>query len=125
VQLTAFEVVLKVPLVQLLSGRTFVPYGPYLCAATLIVLFTWRWIWLFEVEWTTTTTLSVRRLFGDGPALAILGGVALAALVGLLALLRAYRAIPVSRRTVAGPGSGATEGEGGETEEHRDGETQQ
>jgi leader peptidase (prepilin peptidase)/N-methyltransferase len=72
--------------VRLFTSRTFVPYGPYLSAATVVVLFSWKWLWL-----------PTRELFGHWPSLATLAGVALAALVILLTLLRLYRAIPVTR----------------------------
>lgn len=73
--------------VRLLSGVTFLPYGPYLTAAALMVLFSWRWLWL-----------ATRNVFGDWLSLAVLGTAGLGALIVLLALLRAYRAIPVTRR---------------------------
>lgn len=75
-------------LVRLTQGRIVLPYGPFLSAATLVVLLSWRWIWT-----------ATREAFGHGPTLAglaagIVGGMAL-----LLGLLRLYRAIPVERRT--------------------------
>jgi leader peptidase (prepilin peptidase) / N-methyltransferase len=74
--------------VRLTQGRIVLPYGPFLSAASLVVLLSWRWIWT-----------ATRELFGHGPTLAglglgIVGGMAL-----LLGLLRLYRAIPVERRT--------------------------
>lgn len=72
--------------VGLVTGRTFFPYGPYLAAAAVLVLFTWKWLW--------TPT---RLIFGHLPSLALLGGVALGGLVLLLVLLRLYRAIPIER----------------------------
>lgn len=90
------------------AGRKFVPYGPYLCLASGVVLFTWRWIWMFELRLGQAAqgddrihTVAVRRLFGDGLLLAGLGAAMLAALVLLLALRRAYLAIPVTRRRAA------------------------
>ncbi|MFK7778673.1 MAG: A24 family peptidase, partial [Gimesia sp.] len=66
------------------TGKTYLPYGPYLCAATLIVLFNWKWIWL--AEWPAMVPgappeFSFRKLLGDGPALLIIGGIALGALI--------------------------------------------
>jgi leader peptidase (prepilin peptidase)/N-methyltransferase len=82
---------------RVFTGKGYVPFGPYLAAATLIVLFSWRWLWMLELPWAHGS-ISVRRLFGDWPSLAILGGAALAAMVLLLGLIRLYRAIPVERR---------------------------
>ncbi|QDT42126.1 Leader peptidase PppA [Gimesia alba] len=83
------------------TGKTYLPYGPYLCAATLIVLMGWRWIWL--AEWPATIpgappVFSIRKLYGDATGLAMLGGIALGALILMLLLLRIYRAIPIKRR---------------------------
>lgn len=72
--------------VRLATGRSFIPYGPYLAAAAVVVLFTWKWLW--------TPT---RLIFGHVPSLVLLGGVALGALIALLVLLRLYRAIPIER----------------------------
>jgi len=68
----------------ILSGRSFVPYGPYLAAATCLVLFSWRWLWP-PLKWT----------FGDWQSLAILAAVSVTALVVLLGVLRFYWSIPV------------------------------
>ncbi|MGH7201215.1 MAG: prepilin peptidase [Planctomycetaceae bacterium] len=84
--------------VRLTTRRRFVPFGPYLAAATVVVLFSWRWLWMFEFPWTAQQTFSVRRLFGDWQSLVILAGIALAAFVVLLGLLRLYRGIPVPKR---------------------------
>tara|TARA_R110002095_G_scaffold133223_7_gene115645 strand:+ start:1248 stop:2345 length:1098 start_codon:yes stop_codon:yes gene_type:complete len=86
---------------RMVTGKTYLPYGPYLCAATLIVLMGWKWIWL--AEWPSTVAgappeFSIRRLFGDALGLAMLAGIALGALIVMLLLLRIYRAIPVKRR---------------------------
>ncbi len=64
-------------------GRSFMPYGPCLAAAAVIVLFAWSRIW----EQT-------RLFFSDPVAIAIILGVSLAALVILLGAIRLYRAIP-------------------------------
>ena len=68
------------------TGRNFVPYGPYLGAGALVVLFTWRWIWE-ELKWT----------FGDWQSLAILGSAGVGALVLLLTILRFYWSIPIEK----------------------------
>jgi len=73
-------------IVRLTTGGTFLPYGPFLSVATVIVLFTWKWLWL-----------ATRNTFGDVPSLARLGGIAFGALVALLGLIRLYRMIPVAR----------------------------
>jgi leader peptidase (prepilin peptidase)/N-methyltransferase len=74
-------------LVALSTGRTFVAFGPYLSAAALLVLFTWRWLWT-----------PGRTLFGHVPTLLMLAALTCGALVGLLGLLRIYRMIPVKPR---------------------------
>lgn len=72
------------------TGRGFVPYGPYLALATVVVLFTWRWIWEPSKE-----------TFGDVQSLAILAAAGFATLLVLLGILRFYWSIPVesSRRS--------------------------
>ncbi|MEX0702721.1 MAG: A24 family peptidase [Planctomycetales bacterium] len=84
--------------VRLTSHRTMLPYGPWLCLATLIVIGGWRWIWMFELETGPREKLMLRELFGDPALLGILGGISLVALVLLLGLLRSYKSIPVGRR---------------------------
>lgn len=66
------------------TGRSFVPYGPYLAAAAVLVMFSWRWIWP-PLRWT----------FGDWQSLALLAGISLTALLVLLGVLRFYWSIPV------------------------------
>jgi leader peptidase (prepilin peptidase)/N-methyltransferase len=66
------------------TGKGFVPYGPYLALATVVVLFTWRWIWEPSKE-----------TFGDAKALAILAAAGFATLLVLLGILRFYWSIPV------------------------------
>lgn len=68
-------------------NRPYVPYGPYLSAASLIVLLGWKWIW----QWEPTATVSIRRLFGDLPSLGILTGTSLILLIVLLPLVRWWR----------------------------------
>ena len=75
---------------KLLINRPYVPYGPFLSLATVIVLMTWRWLWLFE----SARFGSIRHLFGDIKGLGILGATAFVAMAVLLALLRFYRMIP-------------------------------
>ena len=72
---------------HLLYGRRAVPYGPYLSAAAILVLFTWRWLW--------TPT---RDIFGHWPTLLGLAAAVTLGMALLLGLLRLYRAIPVETR---------------------------
>ncbi len=69
--------------VKIMTGRSYLAYGPYLCASALIVLFSWRWLW----EKTKIT-------YGDAVSIAILLGLAIGAFLFLLILLRMYYLIP-------------------------------
>lgn len=71
---------------RFITGKTYVPYGPYLAAATLLVLFTWRWLWT-----------PLKYVFGHLPTIGLLVGGALLALSILLMAIRAFRSIPVNR----------------------------
>lgn len=84
--------------VRLTSHRTVLPYGPWLCLATLIVAGGWRWIWMFELETAPRERLMFREFFGDPVLIGIVGGIALVALVVLLGLLRLYKSLPVAPR---------------------------
>ena len=97
-------------LVRVLSKRTYVPYGPYLSLAALIVLFSWRWIWMFEVSLGTGVEnksragrFALRNLFGDPTGLAILGGIVFGGLTLLLGGLRLYWSIPVAVKSEEAP----------------------
>jgi leader peptidase (prepilin peptidase) / N-methyltransferase len=70
-------------IIRLMTGRSFLALGPYLCASAMIVLFSWKWLWA-----KTKTT------FGDPVSIAILLGTALGAYLFLLFLLKMYHAIP-------------------------------
>ena len=70
--------------VTLVSGKTYLPYGPWLSLAALFVLFRWGWLW----ERT-------RLVFSDWLGLAILAAAGGGGFIVLLGLVRAYRAIPV------------------------------
>jgi leader peptidase (prepilin peptidase)/N-methyltransferase len=72
---------------RLTTGRRILPYGPFLSAAAVLVLFLWRRLW--------TPT---REIFGHWPTLVGLAAVVTLGMAGLLGLLRLYRAIPVERR---------------------------
>jgi leader peptidase (prepilin peptidase)/N-methyltransferase len=71
---------------RLLTGKTYVPYGPYLSASTLVVLCTWRWLWM-----------PLRLIFGHPPTIIALVGGAIATLALLLGCIRLFRSIPVNR----------------------------
>ncbi len=88
--------ILVAMLTWLFTGRSFVPYGPYLALATVVVLFTWRGIWE-PAKWT----------FGDRQSLVVLGTAAVVTLVVLLGILRFYWSIPVhsARRSEKEPPS--------------------
>lgn len=83
--------------VRVTTGRVFVPYGPYLAAATVVVLCSWKWLWTFTFTMGEDEIFSVREMYGDLGGLGILGGIAFGALVLLLGLLRIYRSVPVTR----------------------------
>ena len=70
-----------------MHNRSHVPYGPYLSLAALFVMLDWKWIWM----WEPTRSVSIRRLFGDVPSLAILAGVAFVSLLVLLGIVRWWR----------------------------------
>ncbi len=77
-------------LVRSLTNKSYVPYGPYLSVATVLVLLSWKWLWQLEVP----QVLSIRKLFGDPIGLAILSSIGIGAFVLLLMALRLYRLIP-------------------------------
>jgi leader peptidase (prepilin peptidase)/N-methyltransferase len=66
------------------TGRIAVPYGPYLSAATLLVLLTFRWAWM-----------QTKLIFGHWPTIAGLTAFGLVMLTVLLGLTRLFRSIPV------------------------------
>ena len=73
-----------------LLNRPYIPYGPYLSAAAMVVMLSWRWIW----SWEPTPRVSIRKLFGDLPSLAILAGTSLVLLLVLLSIVRWWRGGP-------------------------------
>jgi len=83
--------------VKVLANRPYVPYGPFLSAAAVAVLFGWRWLWLFP-SGDRPSRWAIRNLFGDGVSLLILAGTAIAALCLLLGVVRLYQRIPVGAR---------------------------
>ncbi|HVV99537.1 MAG TPA: prepilin peptidase [Planctomycetaceae bacterium] len=70
--------------VLLATGKTYVPFGPYLSAGAVVVLCTWHWLWP-----------PARVIFSHPPTLILLGLGVLVLLAALLLLLRLYRMIPV------------------------------
>lgn len=86
--------------VRLITNRTYIPFGPYLSLAAVVVLLGWKWLWMLEVS----NEFSMRRLFGDAIGLAILAGFSLVAFVILLICLRLYRLIPGKPRENNTPG---------------------
>jgi leader peptidase (prepilin peptidase)/N-methyltransferase len=73
-------IICTVPL-RLVTNKAYLPYGPFLAAGTIVVLFYWKWMW----QWT-------RLVFGHPQSLALLGGSAAAGLVVLLFILRIWQA---------------------------------
>lgn len=69
--------------IKVVSGKTYLPYGPWLSLAALFVLFRWGWLWS-----------KTRLIFSDWHGLLILGGIGAGGFILLLILVRAYRAIP-------------------------------
>jgi leader peptidase (prepilin peptidase) / N-methyltransferase len=73
-------IVCTIPL-RLVTKKAYLPYGPFLAAATIVVLVAWKWIW----QWS-------RLVFGHPQSLGLLGGSAAAGLAILLLLLRTWQA---------------------------------
>jgi len=73
-------------LVRVMTGRTFVAFGPYLAVSAVIVLCTWRWIW--------AEPLLIRDVFSHWPSILGLVGGALVALAVLLGGLRMFLSVP-------------------------------
>ncbi len=73
-------IVCTVPL-RLVTKKAYLPYGPFLAAATIVVLFSWKWVW----QWS-------RLVFGHPQSLALLGGVAAGGFIVLLLILRIWHA---------------------------------
>lgn len=104
--------VIVVPIVRLVSSRTYVPYGPFLSLAAVIVLFTWGRLWMLELSLTAAGpargregVFALRRLFGDWPGLLILAGMLAGGLVLLLGAWRLYQTLPTGSRHRSAPTS--------------------
>ena len=74
--------------IRLVSGKTYLPYGPWLSIAAVIVLFNWSRLW----EQT-------RMIFSDWLSIAALGVIGGGGFVLLLWLVRLYKSIPTNRQT--------------------------
>ncbi|MEZ6060532.1 MAG: A24 family peptidase [Planctomycetaceae bacterium] len=74
---------------RIVSGRSFVAYGPYLAASAVIVLCTWRWLW--------ADFFTLRDIFSHWPSVAGLVAGAWVTLLVLLLLLRGFRSLPANR----------------------------
>lgn len=70
-------------LIRTVSGKTFLPYGPWLSIAAVIVLFNWGLIWR-----------QTRLIFSDWMGLATLAAVGSVGFVLLLGLTQLYKSIP-------------------------------
>ncbi|MCR9198219.1 MAG: A24 family peptidase [Planctomycetaceae bacterium] len=75
-------------LVRLITGRTFVAYGPYLVCSAFFVMCTWRWLWADFLE--------LRIVFSHWPSVAGLVLGSFGVLVILLTGLRLFRMLPAS-----------------------------
>jgi leader peptidase (prepilin peptidase)/N-methyltransferase len=73
-------------LVRVITGRTFVAFGPYLVVSAVIVLCAWRWIW--------AKPLFLRDVFSHWPSILGLVGGALVTLAVLLGGLRMFLSMP-------------------------------
>jgi leader peptidase (prepilin peptidase)/N-methyltransferase len=62
---------------RVMTGRDYVPYGPFLASAAVVVLFTWRWLWL-----------PTRLIFGHPLSLLMLAGIGAGGLIVLLIAMR-------------------------------------
>jgi leader peptidase (prepilin peptidase)/N-methyltransferase len=74
--------------IRLLSGKTYLPYGPWLSMAAVAVLFTWTRLW----EQT-------RMIFSDWLSVAALATIGGGGFVLLLSLIRLYKSIPTRPNT--------------------------
>jgi leader peptidase (prepilin peptidase) / N-methyltransferase len=74
-------------LIRMISGKTYLPYGPWLSIAAGIVLFTWSRLWV-----------QTRMIFSDWISVLMLGAVGGLGFVVLLVLVQLYKSIPVRGR---------------------------
>lgn len=73
---------------RVLTGRSFVAFGPYLCFAALIVLCSWRMLW---------EGLRLKIIFSHWPTVLGMVGASFFTFCILLVALRIFRATPAER----------------------------
>lgn len=73
--------------VRLLTGRSYLAFGPYLACAAVIVLCSWRYLWQVR---------DLRMIFSHLPTVLQLVGGSLAVLCTLLGAVRMFRALPTN-----------------------------
>ena len=74
-----------------LTGRPYIPYGPFLAFGAVVVLFSWRSLWMFEVSLgaavntnARTARFRLRDVFGDPWLMAGVSAVVIVALAAML-----------------------------------------
>lgn len=73
---------------RIITGRSFVAFGPYLCIGALVVLSTWRLLW---------EGIPLKIIFSHWPTIAGMVSGSFAAFCVLLFALRIFRAVPAER----------------------------
>ena len=73
---------------RIVTGRSFVAFGPYLCIAALMVLCSWQFLW---------ESLRLKIIFSHWPTVAGLVAGSFAGFCVLLVGLRIFRAVPADR----------------------------
>ena len=73
---------------RIVTGRSFVAFGPYLCIAAFIVLITWRLLW---------EAMQLKIIFSHWPTIAGMIAGSFATYCLLLFAMRVFRAIPAER----------------------------
>ena len=73
-------------LIRMISGKTYLPYGPWLSIAAAIVLFGWSHLWPIT-----------RLVFSDWLSVITLGLIGSVSFVALLWLIQLYKSIPTTR----------------------------
>lgn len=79
-------------MIRMLTGKTYLPYGPWLSIAAVTVLFGWTHFWMYT-----------RLIFSDWLSVLVLGSVGSAGFVLLLSLIRLYKSIPTRVRPDSKP----------------------
>lgn len=74
--------------IRTVSGKTYLPYGPWLSLGAAVVLFSWSFFWG-----------QTRMIFSDWLSIVTLGGVGSIGFVTLLALVQLYKSIPARGRS--------------------------